>query len=80
MTPSEILAIKTLVRHRDGYRCVGCGMTQAEHFTTYGSKLEAYRLIHGSAYAFDETCQTLCLGCHTEWDRKRQTSPKPPAG
>jgi hypothetical protein len=56
--------VKRLIRERDGYKCLDCGMTQAEHAERHGRGLEVHRTTPGSEYALDDTCVTLCMGCH----------------
>jgi hypothetical protein len=67
------LEIKAAVRARDGFRCVDCGMTAAEHRDRYRRRLEVHRLIPGSAYSVKGTV-TLCHRCH----RGRHRKPAPP--
>jgi hypothetical protein len=59
----EILSAKAAVRERDGYRCVECGMTNADHSDEFGSVLQVHRLVPGSLYHPDG-CVTLCIPCH----------------
>ena len=47
----KLSEIKEAVRHRDGERCVRCGLTRQEHR-------------EWSEYAV-EACITLCCRCHT---------------
>jgi hypothetical protein len=61
--------IKILVRERDGYRCVECGMTAEDHVEKFGKTLSVHRLIPGSEYTV-EGCKTYCLPCHTEEHRR----------
>ncbi len=66
------IEIKALVRHRDGYRCVECGISAAEHVLNRGRNLDVHRVIPGSKYTVDG-CVTLCKECHN-------TKPKSPRG
>lgn len=61
--PLSVSDVKAVVRHRDGYRCVECGMTAVEHIRQYGRTLEVRRVTPGSAYTIDG-CRTLCIPCH----------------
>lgn len=65
MTTTEILAIKKWVRARDGYRCQGCGMTDADHFEKYRKSLHVHRVVPGSIYT-KRGCVTLCYRCHAK--------------
>jgi hypothetical protein len=61
----DVLQIKAAVRARDGFKCLECGMTQADHLATYGQDLDVHRVVPGSAYSTDPgVCQTLCRRCH----------------
>ncbi len=64
--------IRVIVRHRDGYRCVECGMTAQEHKKKYRRTLDVHRVTPGSPYTVDG-CIALCKKCHA-------TKPKSPAG
>jgi hypothetical protein len=55
--------VKALVRHRDGYRCQGCGMTARQHVKQHGRTLDVHRLVPGSRYTV-KGCITLCRKCH----------------
>ncbi len=55
--------IKALVRHRDGYRCMECGMTATDHVEKCGRNLEVHRIAPGSEYTL-AGCVTLCKKCH----------------
>jgi hypothetical protein len=57
------LEIKALVRFRDCYRCVECGMTAVEHVKRFGKNLAVHRLIPGAPYRISEAV-TLCVLCH----------------
>lgn len=61
MTESQI---KALVRKRDGFKCVQCGMTSEESRAVYGKDLDVHRVTPGSPYAVDESCVTICVRCH----------------
>jgi hypothetical protein len=64
--------VKRAVRKRDGYACVQCGMTNAQHRIRWGGCLEVHRIVPGSLYTI-EGCTTLCKTCH-------QPQPKRPKG
>lgn len=72
MTPQEILDIKAAVRKRDGYRCVHCGMTLAEHRALYRRNLEVHRLVPRTPYQLD-SCITVCKPCHAKMPTARTT-------
>ena len=55
--------VKEAVRKRDRYRCVLCGMTNAEHTARHGTCLEVHRKRPGVPYAV-KNCLTLCKQCH----------------
>ena len=60
---ARILDIKEAVRERDGCRCSRCGMTQEEHLSAFGRRLDVHRLEPGEAYTV-EGCVALCRPCH----------------
>lgn len=71
------IEIKTLVRHRDGYRCVECGMTARQHVRRHGRTLDVHRIDPGSAYTM-RGCVTLCQRCHKSKPKaERFTSNRP---
>lgn len=66
------------VLERDGFRCVECGMTQAEHFLKYGRDITVHHIDgNGRSKPKDQqnhsidNMQTLCLRCHGSKDGKR---------
>lgn len=59
----SVLEIKTLVRHRDGYRCTDCGMSARRHVKETGCNLEVHRVVPGSRYTV-KGCVTVCRSCH----------------
>ena len=61
--PLPSSSIRALVRHRDGYRCQGCGMTAIEHIEKYGRTLDVHRIVPGSPYTI-KGCTALCRTCH----------------
>jgi hypothetical protein len=71
----NVLALKEAVRARDGYRCTACGMTNQEHIALHGRQLDVHRKTPGSLYAADETCTTLCIGCHGPQPRRERGQP-----
>lgn len=58
-----VAEVKALVRFRDGYCCVECGMSAREHVQKHGKTLEVHRLIPGSRYTV-RGCVALCGNCH----------------
>lgn len=62
MTETEV---KNAVRCRDGYRCVECGMTQAQHLADRGRQLEVHRVVPDAPYTVEGTV-TLCKPCHAK--------------
>lgn len=62
---SKADGVKELVRLRDGYKCVHCGMTNEQHSNYYGRNLDVHRRERGSAYTLDG-CETVCRQCHAK--------------
>lgn len=60
LSPVEV---KAVVRHRDCYRCQGCGITAREHVRRHGRTLDVHRIVPGSRYTV-KGCVTLCKKCH----------------
>ena len=61
-------AVKSVVRERDGHKCVKCGMTSDEHKRQFGRDLEVHRRDFSGRnstgpYQADR-CETLCGPCH----------------
>jgi hypothetical protein len=73
--PTDVKDIKASVRRRDGFCCVGCGMSSEEHRQRYKKQLHVHRKVPRSAYTIDG-CVTLCYSCHT----KEPTAILPEAG
>lgn len=76
--------VKALVRYRDGYRCVDCGMTAREHIAKYGRTLDVHRIVPGGRYTV-KGCVSLCRECHGPKPRSQAkpyttTLPKPNKG
>ncbi len=71
--------IKALVRARDGFRCVQCGMTNDRHRERYGRQLDVHRTEPGSPYSADG-CVTLCKGCHAGQPKRRRGEPDRSSG
>jgi hypothetical protein len=77
--------VKPLVRERDGFRCVECGLSNDEHRAQTGRQLDVHRLVPGSEYTV-AGCVTLCRACHgpkprVPWGQgKGPTSLRPLAG
>jgi hypothetical protein len=59
----NLLDLKDAVRARDGYRCTGCGLPNAEHIHLHGRALDVHRVIPRSTYTLDG-CITVCRRCH----------------
>lgn len=59
----KVRDIKAAVRERDGFCCVECGMTAADHLARYGKTLQVHRLSPGKPYSIDG-CVALCIPCH----------------
>lgn len=58
---------------RDGYKCVLCGMTNEQHFATWGKNLTLNHIDHQGRYSNYqnnslENLETLCLRCHGHVD------------
>jgi hypothetical protein len=77
----NVLQIKAAVRERDGFRCVKCGMTNAEHIAKYDHQLDVHRVTPGGAYSVEPgVCQTLCRVCHGPQPRRRHRTAVNEAG
>ncbi|MDP9049824.1 MAG: HNH endonuclease, partial [Acidobacteriota bacterium] len=62
----EWAATKLTVRESDGFKCVDCGMTEAQHIAETGQPLQVhhvimYRISHDNS---PKNLQTLCSSCH----------------
>jgi transposase len=65
------------VRERDGYACrdPNCSVTQKEHLEKYGKSLHVHHLKkarevdEASKRNCEENLITLCLDCHTRWEK-----------
>lgn len=53
---------------RDGYKCVQCGMTDAEHKEKWGRPITVDHRDKNRKNNTDENLQTLCLSCHGRKD------------
>lgn len=73
--PLEEAAVKTLVRHRDGYRCRLCRVAATEHIELTGRTLDVHRIVPGSEYTVDG-CVTLCQKCHGLMPRSKYGTSK----
>lgn len=60
------LRIKVL--ERDGYACVKCGMTDAEHKQKWGRPITVDHQDKNKKHNTMDNLQTLCLACHGRKD------------
>lgn len=56
------------VLERDGYRCVRCGMTDAEHKAKWGRPITVDHISKDRSDNTMSNLQTLCLTCHGNKD------------
>lgn len=69
----NVIQIKAAVRQRDGFRCLQCGLTNAEHVARHGRQLEVHRVIPGSVYSAEPgVCRTLCRSCHGPQPKRKR--------
>jgi hypothetical protein len=65
---------KRAARARDNYRCKSCGISESEHKTKFGQRLEVHHI--KKARKFDDykkrndlsNLLTLCRQCHVKWE------------
>lgn len=79
MSETEILRVKAAVRERGGFRCADCGMSNDDHLAQFGRQLEVHRTVPGSEYTV-EGCRPLCMPCHANKPRQRDSWGSLPAG
>lgn len=71
---ASLQEIKFLIRLRDGFRCVDCGMTYAQHLRRHrGRNLDVHRKSPGGPYT-TWNCETLCRRCHGPKVRSKRGS------
>ena len=56
--------IRQAVLERDGYACVKCGMTDADHKAEWGRPITIDHKDKNRKHNTMENLQTLCLSCH----------------
>jgi 5-methylcytosine-specific restriction endonuclease McrA len=61
------------VLERDDYKCIMCGMTNADHIKKWGREITIDHIDHNGRYADQpnnlmDNLQTLCLRCHGHKD------------
>lgn len=69
--------VKEIVRARDGFKCIDCGMTQGEHISAEGRVLDVHRLSPGSPY-YSDGCVTVCRECHGKRHRGKRLGTNTP--
>ena len=68
--------IRKLVLERDGYKCLDCGMTNAEHLAKWGRSITIDHVDGQGRYSETknnslDNQETVCLKCHGRRDRQR---------
>jgi hypothetical protein len=65
---------KRLIRERDGYKCVRCGMTQEEHKAKHRVGLHVHHLDHDKFNNDPSNLVTSCAACNV-WASKHKDEP-----
>lgn len=60
--------LRKAVLARDGYRCVGCGMADAEHKATWDRPITVDHKDKDRSHNTMRNLQTMCLTCHGRKD------------
>lgn len=71
--PLRAEQVRAIVRHRDGYRCIECGISALKHIEKFGRNLDVHRKTPGSPYTV-RGCVTLCRTCHGPQSRRPRGS------
>lgn len=67
-TASNYGGLRKRVLERDGYKCLHCGMTDAEHRQKWGRPITLDHKDRNRKHNTMENLQTLCLKCHGKKD------------
>lgn len=66
--------LRKSIRKRDQYRCQGCGLSEAEHYSRNGVPLHVHHvqpaktLTNGELRNSSENLVSLCASCHRRWE------------
>uniref|UniRef100_A0A6M3IRX9 Putative homing endonuclease n=1 Tax=viral metagenome TaxID=1070528 RepID=A0A6M3IRX9_9ZZZZ len=64
--------LREQILERDGYKCISCNLSQAEHSIKYGRRITIDHIDGNRANNIIVNLQTLCLSCHGAKDVKRR--------
>lgn len=64
-------SFKLLIRQRDGFQCLKCGMFEEDHIKLFGRKLIIHHIDYVRDNTFPENCCVLCNRCNLEVNNNR---------
>lgn len=62
---------KELIKIRDGFMCLKCGMKDEDHIRLFGIKEPIHHINYNKKFSIPENCCVLCVRCNTEVNTNR---------
>jgi hypothetical protein len=66
-------SFKELIRQRDAFLCLKCGMREEDNLILFGSKLNTHHIDYIKENTFKENCCALCNRCNAEVNSNRES-------
>jgi len=64
--------LRRKIRRRDNYKCQSCGMTEKEHLTVYGKRLDVHHIDYDKDNSKENNLISLCRRCHSKTNSNRE--------
>jgi hypothetical protein len=64
-------AFKNIIRLRDNFCCLNCGMSEQKHIIINGKRLHIHHIDYNKANTYLKNCCTLCNSCNSLANKNR---------